>query len=301
MYINISNNYKFIMYNHGIIICLEQSKNGKTIKNRTKHLINKLYIQYEIRHPISTTIGCFNSHMKALKNAIEIMKNDKNINYVIIGEEDIIIDYFSKSYKNLKKCLKKYNKYSDYILHLGGFPTFTENFSDIIHNYYDKHKIKSRIYLTTAYVVNLNVADNLLKILENSSKHIHYDAILSHCGIDQYLVRGNLVNQIQNYSSENTFINNILSTKIQTYFFTNINKISIIFINNWFSFLLISLISLNKNNCIVVILELLQFLNKYILRKLISRRFNQYLPKNFFTFTEILSLLRIYNLAKLFL
>ena len=162
------------MYNYGIIICLKDSINSKTIKNRTKNLIHNLNIQFEIKHPISSTIGCFTSHIKALNTAINLLTENKYIDYVIIGEEDITIDYNSKDYKNLLQCLNEYNKYSDYILHLGGFPGFTDNLYDIIKNDYNKIKLKSRIYLTTGYVINLKTATKLLEILNNSSKHIHF-------------------------------------------------------------------------------------------------------------------------------
>ena len=89
------------MYNYGIIICLKDSINSETIKNRTKNLIHNLNIQFEIKHPISSTIGCFTSHIKALNCAIDILSKNKYIDYIIIGEEDITIDYNSKDYNRL--------------------------------------------------------------------------------------------------------------------------------------------------------------------------------------------------------
>ena len=67
------------MYNYGIIICLKDSINSTTIKNRTKNLIHNVNIQFEIKHPISSTIGCFNAHIKALNNAIDVISKNKNI------------------------------------------------------------------------------------------------------------------------------------------------------------------------------------------------------------------------------
>ena len=134
------------------------------------------------------------------------------------------------------QCLKEYNKHSDYILHLGGFPAFTYNLSDIIKNDNDNIKLKSRIYLTTGYVINLKTATKLLEILNNSSKHIHCDAIFAHSGINQYLVKGNIVNQLEVFKSNNTYMNNFFSTKMQTNIFIMFNNISIFFISNNLTF-----------------------------------------------------------------
>lgn len=287
------------MYNYGIIICLKHSINSTTIKTRTKNLIYNLNIQFEIKHPISSTIGCFTSHIKALNNAIDILSKNKYIDYVIIGEEDITIDYNSKDYKNLLQCLKEYNKYSNYILHLGGFPGFTNNLYDIIKNYYNKIKLKSRIYLTTAYVVNLKIATKLVEILNNSSKHIHCDAIFAHSGIDQYLVKGNIVNQLEVFKSDNTYINNLLSTKMQTKIFIALNNISLFFISNNLTFLLLFLIGIYKNNYLIILFEFIIQLSKFISKKIVDKKYNKYLSKNIFTYLEIISLTRIYNLFKL--
>jgi GR25 family glycosyltransferase involved in LPS biosynthesis len=287
------------MYNYGIIICLKDSINSETIKNRTKNLIHNLNIQFEIKHSISSTIGCFTSHIKALNCVIDILSKNKYIDYVIIGEEDITIDYNSKDYKNLLQCLKEYNKYSDYILHLGGFPVFTNNLYDIFKNHYDKIKLKSRIYLTTGYVINLKTANKLLETLNNSSNHIHCDAIFSHSGIDQYLVKGNIVNQLEIFNSDNTYINNLFSTKTQTNIFVAINKVSIFFISNNYTFLLLSLIAIYKNNYLVILSEFFIQLSKFISKKIVHKEYNKYLSKNIFTYLEIVSLARIYTILKL--
>jgi GR25 family glycosyltransferase involved in LPS biosynthesis len=287
------------MYNYGIIICLKDSINSETIKNRTKNLIHNLNIQFEIKHPISSTIGCFTSHIKALNCAIDILSKNKYIDYVIIGEEDITIDYNSKDYKNLLQCLKEYNKYSDYILHLGGFPGFTNNLYDIIKNYYNKIKLKSRIYLTTAYVVNLKTATKLLEILNHSSKHIHCDAIFAHSGIDQYLVKGNIVNQLEVFKSDNTYINNFFSTKMQTKIFILLNNISVFFISNNLTFFILSLKAIYENNYSIVLVEFMIQLSKFISRKMVHKKYNKYLSKNIFTYLELISLTRIYTIFKL--
>ena len=287
------------MYNHGIIICLKDSNNLLTIKSRTNNLIHNLNIQYEIKHPISSTIGCFNAHIKALNSTIDILSNNKHISYVIIVEEDIIIDYKSIYYKNLLLCLKQYNKDSDYILHLGGFPTFTNNLTDIFKNDNDKIKLTSRVYLTTGYVINFKIATKLLEILNNSSKHIHCDAIFSHSGIKQYLVKGNIVNQLETYKSNNTIINNFFSTRLQANIFIQLNKISILFIHNNIIFLLLSLISIYKNNFFIILVEFLILQNKFISKLIINKKYNSYLPKNIFTFLEFIILFRIYTIVKL--
>ena len=284
------------MSNYGIIICLKNSINSTTIKTRTKNIIHNLNIQFEIKHPISSTIGCFTSHIKALNNAIDILSRKKNIDYVIIGEEDIIIDYNSKHYINLQLCLKEYNKNSDYILHLGGFPGFTYNLIDILNNNKDKIKLKSRIYLTTGYVINLKTANTLLKILNSSSKHIHCDAIFAHSGIDQYLVKGNIVNQLELFKSDNTYINNFFSTKTQTNILIALNKVSIFFISNNYTFLLFSLIAIYINSYIIIFIECLIQISKFISKKIIDKKYNKYLPKNIFTFLEIILLTRIFTI-----
>lgn len=289
------------MYNLGIIICLENSINLNTIKNKTKNLIHDLNIQLEIKHPISSTIGCFNSHIKALNNAINILSKNINIDYVIIGEEDIIIDYKSKNYKNLILCLKEYDKYSSYILHLGGFPGFTTNLFDIIKNNYDNIKLKSKIYLTTAYVVNLKTAIKLLEVLNNSSNHIHCDAIFANSGIDQYLVKGNIVNQVEIFKSDNTKINNYLSTKKQSSILIKLNKISILLINNYFTFLLFLIIAYYQKKKSIILVEFLITNSKSLSKNLVKKKYNNYLSKNIFIFFELVLLLRIYTFIKLLL
>jgi GR25 family glycosyltransferase involved in LPS biosynthesis len=287
------------MNNYGIIICLENSINSNTIKNRTKNLIDNLNIQFEIKHPISSTIGCFNSHMKALKYAIKILLKNINIDYVIIGEEDITIDYNSQYYKNLLLCLKEYNKQSNYILHLGGFPGFTTNLFDIIKNNYDNIKLKSKIYLTTAYVVNLKTAIKLFQILNNSSNHIHCDAIFANSGIDQYLVKGNIVNQLEIFKSDNTYINNYISTKKQSSVLIKLNQMSILLINNYFTFLLFLIIVYYQKKNSIILVEFLITMSKSLSKNLVKKKYNKYLPKNIFIFFELLLLLRIYTILKL--
>ena len=287
------------MYNYGIIICLKDSINSTTIKNRTKNLIHNVNIQFEIKHPISSTIGCFNAHIKALNNAIDVISKNKYIDYVIIAEEDITIDYNSKNYNNLLQCLKEYNKHSDYILHLGGFPAFTYNLSDIIKNDNDNIKLKSRIYLTTGYVINLKTATKLLEILNNSSKHIHCDAIFAHSGINQYLVKGNIVNQLEVFKSNNTYMNNFFSTKMQTNIFIMFNNISIFFISNNLTFLILSLIAIYKNNYLIILVEFMIQMSKFISKKIVHKKYHKYLSKNIFTYLEIISLTRIYTIFEL--
>lgn len=283
------------MYNYGIVICLENSNNLDTIKHRTKNLINNLKIQYEIPHPISTTTGCFNSHKKALKNSIDILSNNKNLNYIIIAEEDININYNSKKYNNLILCLKQYNKNSNYILHLGGLPKLNENFLEIFKNDYDKIKLKSRIYLTTAYVVNENIAKKLLNVLNNSSNHIHCDAIFAYCDIDQYLVKGNLVNQIDN-KSKNTFLHNYFSTKILSEFLLKVNKLSILFLNNIYIFIINLLIILYIKKYVLIFYEFIFLISKHVSKKIIQKKYNKYLPKYIFTLLEFFLIFRILTL-----
>ena len=170
---------------------------------------------------------------------------------------------------------------------------------DIIKNDYDKIKLKSRIYLTTAYVVNLKTAIKLVEILNNSSKHIHCDAIFANSGIDQYLIKGNIVNQLEVFKSDNTYINNFFTTKMQTKIFIALNKISIFFINNNYTFLILSLIAIYKNNYLVILTEFILQISKLISRKILDKKYNKYLSKNIFTYLEIISLIRIYTIFKL--
>ena len=278
---------------HGIIICLSDSKNLCTISKRVKQLINNLHIQEEIRHPTNSTIGCYMAHMKALKRSIEIMQRN-NLEYIIIGEEDILIDYNSKHYKNIIECLKNYNRFSNYILHLGGFPNFTENIKDIVKNNINKYIITSNIYHTTCYVVNINIAKKLWSILNKSSYHIHCDAIFAYSSIEQKLVKGNIVNQIDNYSSNNTILHNFISTKFITSIFLLLNKFSILFITNFNIIILLYKINLYTNLFFKsLIFEILIYLVQIIKPYLINYKYNKYLNKNIFTYLELTKLLRI--------
>lgn len=289
------------MNNYGIIICLQDSINKFTIKHRTKNIINNLIIQTEIKHSVNSTIGCFNSHIKALKKSVELMTINKNIKYVIIGEEDIVIDYNSDKYINIVKSLKEYNTRSDYILHLGGVPSFTTNLNDIVKNFNNKYLIKTKVYLTTCYVVNCSIAKKLLKKLENSSRHIHCDAIFCNCGIKQYLVKGNLVNQLEIYKSKNTCLHNYISTKTLSNIFININKVSFLFISNKYVYIMLSIYLVYKNLYINVIFEMIIFIiHKHLLSKFINYKYNRYLPKNIFTYCEITKIFRLYTLFKLY-
>lgn len=287
------------MNTHGIIICLKNSKNENTIKERTKNLIDNLYIQLEIKNPISSTIGCFNSHVKALKSAIKFMERNLEIKYIIIGEEDLFINYESKKYVNLINCLKNYNKNSNYILHLGGLPSFTNNINDIINNENNRSMLKARIYLATAYSVNYKIAIKLLKYLENSSRHIHCDAIIANSGINQYLVRGNIVNQLERYNSDNTYVNNFISTKIQSDILILFNEFSILFINNIYFYLFVLVYFSFLNKYLVVISETFIFFSNIIPKLIVDKKYNQYLSKNIFTFFELIKLLRFYTFCQM--
>lgn len=283
------------MYNYGIIICLKDSINRLSLRKRTKSLISNLHIQYETRHPLNPTTGCFNSHIKALKKAIEIMEKTTSIPYIIICEEDIEIDCKSKYFINIIKALIDYNINSNYILHLGGLPTFTENFINIIKNYKSTYLIKSRVYLGTCYVVNLKVAKQLLYKLNKSSNCIHCDAIFANSGINQMLVKGNLVNQLNVYKSYNTFVHNFLGTKYLTNIFLKLNKLSILFIQDNIIILLLIYLCYKKYKYILL-LEIFIKMIDIIKKIIIHEKYNKYLNKNVFTFLELFKLFRLFTI-----
>ena len=294
---------------HGIIICLQDSKNLNTIAERTNKLINNLHVQIEVRHPSNSTIGCFMAHIKALDYGIKIMQA-KNLEYIIIGEEDLIIDYKSKHYINIIQCLSNYNKTSNYILHLGGFPTYTNSLRNIIKNNINNHVFISNVYLTTCYVVNIKIAKKLLNILKNSSYSIHCDAIFANSNIEQRLVKGNIINQLNDYNSTNTFLHNYINTDIITKFYLVINKFNILFILNikqlLLSFIfLIFLKNIYKNENIdkninnILLIEFIINIINYKKSLFIEYKYNKYLNKNIFTFLEFTKILRIITFKEL--
>lgn len=290
--------------NTGIIICLKDSYNLSTIKKRTKKLIKHLIIQIEVKHPINSTMGCFNAHMNAIKYAIEIMKQ-RELNYVIIGEEDIYIDNNSPYYSNIENAINNYNINSNYILHLGGFPTFTDNMSDIIINIFDNYTLKTNIYLTTCYVINLKTAYKLLEALKNSSNHIHCDAIFANSNINQRLVKGNLVNQltkINDNESPNTPIYNYISTKNLTLIMLILNKFSILFLDNiylYFGYLYFGYAKLNLYS-LSIILETLILITSYYKKKFINYKYNIKLNKNIYFYLEFIKIFRVVTLLNFF-
>jgi hypothetical protein len=281
------------MINTGIIICLKDSINLYTIKQRTKKIVKNLCIQYETKHPINSTIGCFNAHIKALKNAINLMENNKNLNHVIIAEEDIIINYKSPYYNNIIESINEYNRETDYILHLGGFPSFTNDLYSIIENLINNRILSSRIYLTTCYIVNIKIATKLLKVLENSSRHIHCDAIFANSNIKQRLIKGNIINQLENKNSENSFLHNYLSTYNITYIFLFLNKFNVFLLDNIIFQSIIIIYYFNNSCYIKCMVEFFLIILEFIRKSLINKKYTKYLPKNFFTFIEILKYSRI--------
>ena len=290
--------------NIGIIICLKDSKNFGTIKKRTKKLIKHLIIQTEIRNPISSTIGCFNAHINAITYAIEIMKYQK-LNYVIIGEEDIYIDYNSGYYNNIENAINNYNINSNYILHLGGLPAFTNNIFDIIINVFDYCTLKTNVYLTTCYVINLKTAYKLLETLKNSSNHIHCDAIFANSNIEQRLVRGNIVTQLERSNGNGTPIHNYINTKKLAIITLILNKFSILFLDNiylYFSFLYYCYIYFsNFQNFILLLMiisETLILITSYYKKKYINHKFNKKLNKNIYFYLEFVKVFRIFTLFK---
>lgn len=293
----------------GIIICLKDSKNFSTIKKRTKKLIKHLIIQTEIRHPISSTIGCFNAHVNAITYAIEIMKYQK-LDYVIIGEEDIYIDYNSDYYNNLENAINNYNIHSNYILHLGGLPTFTNNLFDIIINLFDNCTLKTNVYLTTGYVVNLKTANKLLESLKNSSNHIHCDAIFANSDIEQRLVRGNIVNQLERSNGNCTPIHNYITTKELAIITLALNKFSILFLDNiyiYISYICYCYFHLgyyyfsNFQHFILllsIISETLILITSYYKKKYINYKHNKNLNKNIYFYLELVKIFRTFTLFK---
>ena len=252
-----------------------------------------MHIQYEKRHPISSTMGCFDAHVKAIASAIRLMNYDNNIDYVIIGEEDLYIN----NVDNIRRCLRYYNKDSRYILHLGGFPDFSTNINNIIHNINDNNlTLKSRIYLTTAYAINRDIAVKLWIILTNSSNHIHCDAIISHSKIEQRLVKGNCVNQLSSHTSNNTIIHNYLSTKNITRLYLLANKFSIFFIEDDTLLLILMQYSWYYKNYLVLFIEVFNYMNVSLSYLLVSHNYNKCIHKNFFTYLECTKLSRIYTL-----
>ena len=278
---------------HGIIICLSDSKNLCNISNRVKSLINNLHIQEEIRHPTNPTIGCYMAHMKALKRGIELMQRN-NLEYIIIGEEDIFIDYNSKYYKNIIECLKNYSRFSQYILHLGGLPNFSGNIKNIAKNIRNKYTITSNIYHTTCYVVNMDIAKKLWNTLNKSSYHIHCDAIFANSKIEQRLVKGNIIYQLDNNLSYNTYFHYFINTKYIAAFFLIFNKLSIFFIIDFNIIALLYTFNLYTDlllRCLII--ESFIYTINIIKPFLIDYKYNNYLNKNIFTFLEIIKLLRI--------
>lgn len=302
----------------GIIICLKDSKNFSTIKKRTKKLIKHLIIQSEVRHPISSTIGCFNAHVNAITYAIEIMKYQK-LNYVIIGEEDIYIDYNSYYYKNIECSINNYNIHSDYILHLGGLPTFTNNIYDIFINLFDNYTLKTNVYLTTCYVINLKTANKLLEALKNSSNHIHCDAIFANSNLNQRLVRGNIVNQLGRSKGDNTPIHNYITTKELAIITLALNKFSILFLDNIYIYVCyLSYVCYVFYACyyyfhfgyhyfsnfkkfillLSIISETLIIITSYCKKKYIDHRYNNKVNKNIYLYLELAKIFRIFTLFK---
>ena len=288
----------------GIVICLSDSKNLRTVHHRIKDLItSNLSIQLETRHPVSSTKGCYNAHVKALKSAINYML-EYTIDYIIIAEEDILVDTLNKNYPNILKCLNLYDKDSDYILHLGGFPTFTNNLVDIYDNFFSRSTIKSNIYLTTCYVVNYDIATRLLNVLEKSSNHIHCDGIFANCNIKQELVKGNIVNQISDYDSDNTCVHRYTSTKNITSLFTVLNKFSILFYCSEYTLVFFCILTLFIkleliSTLIFISLELMYLIIIYCKKLFVYKEINWILNKNIFTFLEISSLIRPISISYL--
>lgn len=280
--------------NYGIIICLKDSKNISTLNRRVNKLFSNYLIQFETRHP-NPTIGCFRAHIKALKNAIEIMKKNNN-EYIIIAEEDIEINYNSNHYINLIRSLSEYNKNSNYILHLGGFPLFNKNYN-LFND--DKLTINSRTYLTTCYVVNIKIATKLINVLKNSSEHIHCDAIIGNSSIQQRLIRGNIVNQICYYNSNNTYLHNFVSTKFVTTISIFIYKFRFLFIYNKFLQIILILYSMYYNLPIIYFSEFYLIINNILRKIFINKKYNKYLPKNIYFLIEIGNLFRILTLNKM--
>lgn len=283
------------MKNYGIFICLSDSKNLNYIIDRTKNLVDNIYINIEKKHLTNPTIGCYNAHIKSLNKGIEIM-TEYNLDYIIIGEEDIIIDYNSWYYDNIINSLNNYNRDSNYILHLGGFPTFTNSYKNILENNKNECLLISQIYHTTCYVVNINIANQLLNALYKSSNHIHCDAIFANSGIEQKLVKGNIINQHNIYNSDNTYLHNYLSTYNVTKFFMLLNKFSIFFLINLNVLIFIIIISKSYNT---ILLEVLIYYIEIIKPYLIYYKINTYLNKNIFTFLELIKLLRIFTFKDL--
>ena len=283
------------MNNFGIVICLRNSKNLNTIKNRVDKLFSDVYIQIEDKHPISSTIGCFKAHIKALQHAINKLQNDNTKEYIFIGEEDMIINYDSYYYKNILKCLRDYNKNSNYILHLGGFPGISDELEDLYDSFNNKYCLTTKVFLTTCYVVNLKCAKKLINKLLKSSHKIHCDAIFSYSGIKQKLVIGNIVNQIQ-HKSDNSIMHNYISTRLITNIFLIANNFSIFISDNDIICLVIMLYSLLFHEKLYLCyIENLILLNKYFKYKLTEYNVGKYFNKNIYTFLEFIRFLRFYG------
>lgn len=278
------------MYNYGIVICLDDSENLLTIDSRVNKLFNKYEILKQRKHPDNPTTGCFYAHMKALVRAIEIMNNNDKYEYIIIAEEDIIIDYESKYYKNIEKSINNYNKDSNYILHLGGFPMFGID-TNMINK--DDFTINSRIYLLTCYAVNVKIAKKILYTLKGSSKHIHCDAIVGSSLIKQRLVKGNLVNQLFKRNSINTLLHNIISTKSISNIFLILYKFRYLFIQDDLYQILLLLFSIMINKKEIYYIELCLLINDCLRKLFIHKTFNKYLRKDIFIYLESFYLTRL--------
>ena len=284
---------------HGIIICLENSNNLDTIEFRTNKIITDLFIQKEKKNIDSPTIGCFNAHIKALKYSINLMENNLNIKYVIIGEEDIEIDYNSTKYKLFCNEICKYDNNSNYILHLGGFPGYTDNLIDYFTNFCTNY-IKAKIFLATAYIVNVKIAKELLNVLMNTSNNIHCDSIFAYSKIEQRLIKGNIVSQLALYNSNNSYFHNFLSVKTISKLFIIFNKFSIIFSENYLVnlFLMIYyLIFVKEKFYLIFIVENFIIFIKYIKYNLVNnKKITKYMPRDIYLFLEILRLIRIISI-----
>lgn len=109
------------------------------------------------------------------------------------------------------------------------------------------------------------------------------------------------MNQVEIFKSDNTKINNYLSTKKQSSILIKLNKISILLINNYFTFLLFLIIAYYQKKKSIILVEFLITNSKSLSKNLVKKKYNNYLSKNIFIFFELVLLLRIYTFIKLLL
>lgn len=146
------------------------------------------------KHEKGGIYGCFDSHIKVLKEAY-----NKNLEYILVFEDDIIVtDYYSEKYiENAINFMKNNKEWDIFYLGFSIIKDSIDSVSTILDaEYIDENIIKFNPFFAHSLCYNKKSIKKILDNYQDYIDYIHYDNyIANHLDLHNYCYIPNLFDQ----------------------------------------------------------------------------------------------------------